>query len=112
MDRQSYALIESALLYMIGGYDINAIAAVSRLSGFSGSDDEGAFSLRQREGRRLLRRILSLCHANIAPVQMALLRCSQSSLLFGRAFMMKPAPDCGGALQSQLMITSAWLAAA
>lgn len=64
-DSRTYALTESGLLYMVGGYDINALAVVSKVelpkSYYGGS----SFVLRCQAGVRLQRCIVALCRGEL-----------------------------------------------
>jgi hypothetical protein len=68
LDPHTYGLVEGALLFLIGGYDINAVAAVARTHIPPVIDGASAEAMRQRSGGRLLRRILALCRGNVAPL--------------------------------------------
>lgn len=67
-DPRTYALIESALLFMIGGYDINAVAVVSQLPVAEAPEGEGIHVVRCRNGARLRRRIEALCRGQLNPL--------------------------------------------
>lgn len=67
-DPVQYALIESALLYMVGGYDINAAAAVSRVREPALPVGTTAADLRNRSGARLFRRVVALCRGDVSVV--------------------------------------------
>jgi len=64
-DARLYSSLESALLYMIGGYDVNAVAAVAEVPKFNITTPSDAHETRCRAGRRLLRRIVCLCRGII-----------------------------------------------
>lgn len=64
-DARLYTTVESALLYMIGGYDVNAVAAVSSVPKFVIADPRNAYETRTRAGKRLLRRVSWLCQGII-----------------------------------------------
>ena len=67
-DHRTYALIESALLYMIGGYDINAVATIAGTAEVTSTVPDDALGMRCLSGRRLWRRIDSFCRGTIRPL--------------------------------------------
>lgn len=67
-DARAYALFESALLFMIGGYDVNAVAVMSRLPSSTDAVGNGAYEVRSRSGARLRRRLEALCRGEVNPI--------------------------------------------
>lgn len=65
LDPRTYALIEGGLLFIIGGYDINAVAALARAHEPLVTDGAVADGVRSRSGSRLLRRIVALCRGQL-----------------------------------------------
>lgn len=59
-----YTAIESGLLYILGGYDINAVAAVAPIAeqALSGT------TATARSGRSLVHRIVALCRGDLSPI--------------------------------------------
>jgi|GEM_PF-806023 len=64
-DQRTYSLMESALLYMVGGYDINAVAAIAGTAEAKAAIGDDAFGVRCRSGRRLWRRIDAFCRCAV-----------------------------------------------
>ena len=67
-DPRTYAVIEGALLFMIGGYDINAVAAIGRMGEPPLVDAASIASGLRRSGGRLLRRINAFCQGRLGPL--------------------------------------------
>lgn len=59
----NYLAIECALLYMIGGYDINAVSIAQKITLFN--INEELDSIKERTSLALLQRICSFCEGNI-----------------------------------------------
>jgi hypothetical protein len=68
LDGSTYAKLESGLLYMIGGYDVNAVAATASLRVFKANEGPGLAAARQRAGIRLCNRVVALCRGDIHPI--------------------------------------------
>ncbi len=64
-DMRVYAALESGLLYMIGGYDVNAVAAVSGIPDTAAPEGQGLRAERCRAGWRLARNVISLCRGTV-----------------------------------------------
>lgn len=64
----TYSLLESALLYMVGGYDVNAVAVVRALPVIAApSSGQSFFDRRCRRGGSLALRVQALCLGQIRP---------------------------------------------
>ncbi|RKG49884.1 DEAD/DEAH box helicase [Corallococcus sp. AB011P] len=68
-DEHAYTLIESALLFMIGGYDINASAIIAEVREPTAATGDSPEELRARNGQRLWQRIKALCEGRIHPIK-------------------------------------------
>ena len=65
-DYTLYVVIEAALLYMIGGYDINAVALVYEITQDQTQDGYvGVRRVYSRNARYLLNRLLALCRGDV-----------------------------------------------
>lgn len=64
---RNYVALESALLYMIGGYDINALSAVRGIatSDIGTDDTEQGVSPRLMNSAYALRRVIALCRGHV-----------------------------------------------
>lgn len=65
LDMRVYAALESGLLYMIGGYDVNAVAAVSGVGETPQPQGEGPLVERFRAGWRLAKKVAALCQGTV-----------------------------------------------
>ncbi|NTX14567.1 DEAD/DEAH box helicase [Myxococcus sp. CA056] len=64
-DERAYTLIESALLFIIGGYDINASAVVREFSEPLSATENTPAGQRIQSGQKLWQRIKALCEGRI-----------------------------------------------
>ncbi|MBV6505493.1 MAG: hypothetical protein ILNGONEN_01055 [Syntrophorhabdaceae bacterium] len=66
---RTYIAIESALLYMIGGFDVNAASVVREVSPLSISQGNDIHSARIANSSYLLERILAFCRGDIRRIE-------------------------------------------
>ncbi len=64
-DQSCYAAIEAGLLYMIGGYDINAVTAVANVPQPPATPLETLEDRRNQSAKRLLRRLVNICRGTV-----------------------------------------------